>query len=390
MNEPNLDQWTTSFTLVAFLGFFITPLLMSQAGQRRSQVRYIAAILVSFSVLLLYYVLFWSGYIRYFPYLMGSLDLLYFLFGPFFYLYLKSLSEQPVSNSPQSVHFVPFLVGVSINLVVIAVRFRYPELLMHPSRLPYVGYYFKVLPWICLAHLTVYAVAIVRLRQSFGELHTITSWARWVSVCYLGFVVALGAYYGLVQFSFFSRAWDYAISFSMAGFIGLVAVLAYVQPHIFQSVDPPVIPPEPKLESEIRYRHSGMPAHVASQFAGQLQGLMQTEKLYQDCELRLDTLAEKLTVSRHHLSQILNEQLGMNFFEYINSLRVEEAKELLRQVPRQELNISEVAYQVGFNNKVSFNKAFRKATGLSPKEFRQATQEKTALSQPFAGKKQLL
>ncbi len=60
----------------------------------------------------------------------------------------------------------------------------------------------------------------------------------------------------------------------------------------------------------------------------------------------------------------------MSFFEYINSLRVEEAKLLLKQTSKKQLTVIEIAYMVGFNNKVSFNSTFKKITGQTPSEFR--------------------
>ena len=58
------------------------------------------------------------------------------------------------------------------------------------------------------------------------------------------------------------------------------------------------------------------------------------------------------------------------FFEYINLKRVEEAKQLLRSRPKAELNVIEVAYEVGFANKGTFNAVFKRLTGLTPTEFR--------------------
>ncbi|WP_210517128.1 helix-turn-helix domain-containing protein [Hymenobacter terricola] len=410
MKEPNLDQWTTGFALVAFLGLFIAPLLYSQAGQRKTQVRYVVTILVLFSVVLLYYVLWWSRYLQFFPYVNGIPELFFFLFGPLFYLYLEELTQQPVASRARRWHFLPFLVALLVQL---------PFLLMPPAQRHalqeaagrgtpgFYAYYHAALPWLYLGHLSVYAVAIARLQGTFGALRQVAHWARWFSLSYLGFVLANWSYYVLVQMDFFTRTWDYGISFSMAGFIALVAVLAYVQPYIFQhnqfpsfervpaTVQPPAFPtqlppmvppqaatakprperePAPQPEPEARYRNSGLPPHLAVRLARQLDQLMRTEKLYRLSDLRLNTLAARLNLGRHHLSQVLNEQLGMNFFEYINALRIEEAKELLSHTSRQQLNIIEVAYEVGFNNKVSFNKAFKNSTGLTPSEFRQSAQ----------------
>lgn len=98
---------------------------------------------------------------------------------------------------------------------------------------------------------------------------------------------------------------------------------------------------------------------------------MKSEKMYQDYNLRLDTLAEKLQLTRHHTSQLINEYYKMNFFEYINSLRVEEAKTLLTDRNKSDLTVKEIGYQTGFNNKVSFFKAFKLSTGMTPNEYRQ-------------------
>ncbi|MBK9046995.1 MAG: AraC family transcriptional regulator [Bacteroidetes bacterium] len=54
----------------------------------------------------------------------------------------------------------------------------------------------------------------------------------------------------------------------------------------------------------------------------------------------------------------------------MNALRIEEAKSLLANPQKHKVNVIEIAYQVGFNNKVTFNSTFKKSTGLTPTEFR--------------------
>ena len=64
----------------------------------------------------------------------------------------------------------------------------------------------------------------------------------------------------------------------------------------------------------------------------------------------------------------------MNFFEYINLLRIEEAKHLLTANDRKSMNIIEVAYTVGYSTKNTFNTAFRRIVGVTPTEFRKRQQ----------------
>jgi len=88
---------------------------------------------------------------------------------------------------------------------------------------------------------------------------------------------------------------------------------------------------------------------------------------YNDIILRSTSFAP---ISKHQLSQVINEQTGMNFFEYVNQHRIGEARQLLSATSKKELNIIDIAYEVGFNNKVSFNTAFKKITGKTPTSFR--------------------
>ena len=99
---------------------------------------------------------------------------------------------------------------------------------------------------------------------------------------------------------------------------------------------------------------------------------MREKKYFLYPDLNLDKLSELTGTNKHCLSQAINEHLDMNFFEYLNSLRIEEAKQLLAS--EKDYTIIEIAYQVGYNNKVSFNKAFKNLTGFTPTEYRQRQQ----------------
>ena len=75
-------------------------------------------------------------------------------------------------------------------------------------------------------------------------------------------------------------------------------------------------------------------------------------------------------MSSHHLSQILNEELGCTFFELTNSYRIEEAKKRLSESENQ-YKIEQLAYELGYRSKATFFTAFKKATNLTPQKFRE-------------------
>lgn len=98
--------------------------------------------------------------------------------------------------------------------------------------------------------------------------------------------------------------------------------------------------------------------------------LFQSEKPYLDPELSLDALSRRLSIPPKHLSQIVNEQLGRNFNEWINGWRVDEAKRRLIDQKSVHLSIVAIGEASGFRSKSTFNAAFRRETSMTPSEYR--------------------
>jgi len=93
------------------------------------------------------------------------------------------------------------------------------------------------------------------------------------------------------------------------------------------------------------------------------------EKLYLDPSLTLSILSDKIGISTHELSYVLNNGLGKNFYQFINELRTEEAKLLLLSEDTKHLDMLGVAIRAGFNSKTTFYTTFKKATNFTPKEY---------------------
>lgn len=97
--------------------------------------------------------------------------------------------------------------------------------------------------------------------------------------------------------------------------------------------------------------------------------LMLSDKPFLDETLSLPKLSNKMQISSHNLSYLLNEGFGENFFQFINRYRVEEAKNLLISPKYEQLSMIGIAFESGFNSKTTFNTTFKKITGISPSEF---------------------
>jgi AraC-like DNA-binding protein len=97
---------------------------------------------------------------------------------------------------------------------------------------------------------------------------------------------------------------------------------------------------------------------------------MEEKKPWLEPELSLEQLASQLSMRPKVLSQLINESLKQNFFDFVNRYRIDEAKRLLTNPEDKKITVLEVLYEVGFNSKSSFNTLFKKHTGLTPSEFK--------------------
>ena len=98
--------------------------------------------------------------------------------------------------------------------------------------------------------------------------------------------------------------------------------------------------------------------------------LFEREEVYLNHKLSLQEVAQALKTSPRILSQVVNENRGMNFSEFVNFHRIEKAKELLVSPHGKDEKIISIAYDSGFGNVTSFNLAFKSFTNLTPSQYR--------------------
>ncbi len=125
-----------------------------------------------------------------------------------------------------------------------------------------------------------------------------------------------------------------------------------------------------RKQQKDKYKTSPISVGKKSEIKKKLVELIVENESYRDSNLSLGIVAEKISVSKEHISQIVNTEFNCNFNEYVNRFRIEEAKKMLQKNGELKLNIIEVAYAVGFNNKTSFNNSFKKFVGQTPSEFK--------------------
>jgi AraC-like DNA-binding protein len=127
--------------------------------------------------------------------------------------------------------------------------------------------------------------------------------------------------------------------------------------------------PEPSPDIPAKKVQPRMPHSIDSlELEGQITRKLADERVYLNEELSLSTLAHELEVEPHQLSRFLNIHLHTTFTALINSYRVNEAKALL--INESKDTILNIAFAAGFNSKASFNRIFKKVTGMTPSEYR--------------------
>lgn len=110
-------------------------------------------------------------------------------------------------------------------------------------------------------------------------------------------------------------------------------------------------------------------AEQVTDLSVRLSSLMENDKLFLNNDLNLAAVAEKLGISIHEASFLINETTKDNFYNFVNKYRIEEAKKLLASAKMNELNIVGIAFASGFSSKTTFNTTFKRAVGISPSQY---------------------
>ncbi|MEL6322939.1 MAG: helix-turn-helix domain-containing protein [Pseudomonadota bacterium] len=155
------------------------------------------------------------------------------------------------------------------------------------------------------------------------------------------------------------------------GGLRIGAVLAALVLIVTDQLQPaePVTP-----ERSQGYARSKLASVDADNVAERLHAAMRENRLYRDPLLNLSGLSRQARVPEHTISQVLNQHLGLSFYDFVNQYRIDEARKLLAS---ETSTVLDIALDVGYNSKSTFYTAFRKVVGQTPTEFRRARSAKS-------------
>jgi AraC-like DNA-binding protein len=390
----------SSILLIFFTQGIIFSFLLLKKGllQNRKECLWLSAFVCTCSLYILPWMLGFAGWYSLQPYR----DIMFYipfqqllLVGPVIYCYTQSLLNPYFTfNKKVAVHFIVPAIYLLYRIVI----FIGDKLLLQTNFF-YTNPHDKSLDiWYQLAgiaSMAFYFIASIRYYNLYQKLIVqIISYAdavlfSWVKKYLLVFLLMLSLrllfYFLYPNWGSFKEQWWYYLSFSclfyyiaITGYTNNVrAVISFRVTGEF--ANPvywlmPTLPSDEKV-TEIKLLPLGQETKANAQdpeidnWKQKIELLMEQEQLYKNPTLTLQDVATHLHTNQTIVSKMVNQGFGISFNDLINNYRVQAVKQLLQSGEHKRQTLLGISIDCGFNSKTSFNRSFKKVTGLSPKEF---------------------
>jgi AraC-like DNA-binding protein len=368
---PKLNIWSFAYLYVALIGFYIALIINFNRKIDNIAKLLISAFVFIHSFFILHICLLITNYQYEYPhsYLMSTS--FSFLYGPLLYFYFKRITEQHQFKKIDLLHLLPTALFL-IYIIPIYGLSGEDKLALMLSRVtsgfnPGDSVYVGVIVGFKLASLMIYGYFIRALylkSKNNSDLRGNNKiWQRNIYFIHFAYIISYAIYGTLISNQINSGFIYHAQIVCMSLMVLYVGYSANVQPNLFSGLY--------SYDNQLlfKYKKSGLTNSLSRELKEHLIRLFDEEKIYKDSDINLEILATKLNTTRHNASQVINEHFQVSFHELINKYRIQEAKKILDNDRQKNLNIIDVAYEVGYNNKVTFNKAFKKDTQLTPSEY---------------------
>ncbi|WPP50464.1 AraC family transcriptional regulator [Catalinimonas niigatensis] len=383
MPEPSLDWLAVINLLGVAQGLFLAVIFFTvKKGNRRAN-RFLGLSLLVMAFIVFEVFLGYTGYLQYLPVLVNLEEPVVFLIGPLTYFYTLALLHPDfkfrwkwhgwhlIPFFFQSITRMPFfLQSNAFKLQDTAWSFHQPversipaeKIWYFPKHEFLVSFWLDV---VTISLIFLYLLFSFRLIYRHTQQRQESLWkASDPSLRWLTRILALFSVFLLIStfFSFTSEddTGDIYIA-SGCSFI-FYGLSFYLISHLQEFGT--------EKQPKKKYERSVLDTEMAEGIRLKLEKCMHSNKPYLNPDLTMPTLADQLKVSHHHLSQVINEQYGLNFSDFINQHRIEEIKRRLADPAYHHIKIEQIAFDTGFNSKSTFQAAFKKFTGTTPSAYR--------------------
>jgi AraC-like DNA-binding protein len=370
------------FLIASFNAFFFTVLLI-QKKPRALHDNLLIFWLTYLGAYIGVYAFYSHELFTHFQLLSISLISLLMLHGPFLYYYVLSLvSDKNQISGKDLLHLIPF---VLFNLYILISSFN-PEISeklniekVSPGDNP--PLLFSLFLIMTALSGTLYFLLTIRLFKNL-DINIFNNFSNstnidlfWIRKLVLVFGIIWTALISVTVihhiFHMFSMVFcTNGLFLSLSVFVILIGYFGLKQKVIFSHED--IIVAEETTKIQTKYSGSKLSDSEAKKYTEKLTEYMKSAKPYLNPDLSLPQLASDLNISSHYLSQVINEQFNLNFFDFVNGYRVEAFKEKITDHEFRNFSLLGIAFECGFNSKSAFNRIFKQTTGITPSQYKKA------------------
>lgn len=309
-----------------------------------------------------------------YPHIAGMVNPLPLIHGPLLFLYTGSVTRFFSKwKSKYLLHFIPVVVFafIYIDYFVSPGQETLPFIknfsrnqynlygLFYPSIL-ISGFSYISLTWLLFRR---HRRNILNTLSNFNDKNNL-HWLRNILIGMLSIWVVV-----FINKSVFHSTVDDIIYITVSLFVVFIGFFGFRQGGIFMNLPDGYLIEGLIQDNRQRYLKSGLKKERADEIIQQLKELMAEKKLFLDENISLPQLADIINIHPNYLSQVINERFHKNFYDFINSFRVEEFKRIVSIEKNRNKTFYALALDCGFNSKASFNNSFKKITGTTPTEF---------------------
>ena len=280
-----------------------------------------------------------------------------FLFGPLLYLYIKSITQKDFAITIK--HFPHFILFIIIFISAL-IKLQIPDTYLFTSL------YIQTTPYmiVCVKIILKYRLSLKNYFSSIDKLNL--TWMLYVVGAFFVMWMIDLTNFTLINLNLSNLTLRLNLTFFSLAINFVFAILIFYKalqhPEIFAGTA--------ETEKQQKYEQSRLTEEEKFEYLNKLKEYFKEDKPYLNPEITIAEVSHRMNVSVRYLSQVINESLGKNFYDFINSYRIEEAKRQLITEADSKKTVLEVLYDSGFNSKSAFNSAFKKHTGFTPTEFR--------------------
>ncbi len=307
-----------------------------------------------------------------FPHIFCIARTAVFLFGPSLYFYTRSMTDRNFKfRNHHLLHLIPFLafcVFLIFKFHVQSVEIKQQIILER-----YIYTYLEALIIIGLLNvqILVYIIAsLIVLKNYRSEIKKVYSSVERLNLSWLNFILFGYILIWCIDVLDFIILMASGSSLRFLNVVTLMLIFVFANIIVYRGLKQPEI--FSGIDEKPKYESSPLSKADIEEYLKKMTAFMKSEKPYLEPSLNITELAHKLSIPARHLSQVINQSLNKNFFDFVNSYRIEEAKQHLANHSTNKKTVLEILYEVGFNSKSSFNNVFKKYTGMTPTEFKRS------------------